>query len=194
MNEGGIETLVTIMNNILTNESVPMEWSDSTTVMIHKKGDPINAINYRPISLLNSSMKIFMQNITNRLTKWANKNEILPEEQAGFRVKRSCDEQISNINAAIQIGTRRKKKTFREPSPQFRTTVYGLSFIKLEFHQKLPESFSQSIIKQVPKFDWQRGLLVKSQLMKEYVLLPHFSLLCIYRISLKLFKHQESQG
>jgi ribonuclease P/MRP protein subunit RPP40 len=46
------------------------------------------------------------------LAKWASKNEILPEEQAGFRAKRSCAEQIFNLNAAIQIGTRRKKKVF----------------------------------------------------------------------------------
>jgi hypothetical protein len=57
-------------------------------------------------------MKIFMQILTSRLTAWAEKYNVLPEEQAGFRSKRGCDEQIFNLNSAIQLGTRSKGKVY----------------------------------------------------------------------------------
>lgn len=104
--------LLKIMNDVFISEMIPVEWGASTTVMLHKKGDIGDPLNYRPISLLNVSMKIFMQVITYRLTLWAEKNGILPEEQAGFRAGRGCEEQIFNLNSAIQIGTQKKKKVF----------------------------------------------------------------------------------
>jgi hypothetical protein len=57
-------------------------------------------------------MKLFIQILTSRLTQWAEQNNILPEEQAGFRRKRGCDDQIFNLTTALQIGTRSKKKVY----------------------------------------------------------------------------------
>jgi hypothetical protein len=104
--------LLKILNSILENEQVPDDFPSSTTVMLHKKCDRLDPINYRPITILNASMKIFMQILTTRLTEWAEKHNILPEEQAGFRPKRSCDEQIFSLLAATQLGTRNKEKVY----------------------------------------------------------------------------------
>jgi exonuclease III len=112
LTESGKRDLLEVMNNIFSSEAVPKEWGESTTVMVYKKGDTADPINYRPISLLNVSMKLFMHIITNRISRWAANKQILPEEQAGFRANRGCDEQIFNLNAAIQLGTRNKKKVF----------------------------------------------------------------------------------
>jgi hypothetical protein len=112
LNEEGKQKLLAIFNSILASEDVPKDWGDSTTVMIYKKGDPMDPINYRPISLLNIAMKLFVHILNARLATWASKNKKLPEEQAGFRAKRGCDEQIFNLNAAIQIGSRSKKKVY----------------------------------------------------------------------------------
>jgi hypothetical protein len=91
---------------------LPEDWSTRIPVMLYKKCDPLEPINYRPITLLNAAMKVFMRIITSRLSSWASKQNILPEEQAGFRTKRGCDEQIFNLHAAIQIGTRWKQKVY----------------------------------------------------------------------------------
>jgi hypothetical protein len=104
--------LLRLFNCILEKECIPEVWSNATTLILYKKGDPLQPINYRPISLLNSSMKIFMQIITCRLKKWASTYQILPEEQAGFRERRGCDEQIFNLTSAIQLGTRQKRKVY----------------------------------------------------------------------------------
>jgi hypothetical protein len=104
--------LLDLFNSILRNEILPEDWSTSKTVMLYKKGDPLEPINYRPITLLNAAMKVFMRIITSRLSSWASKQNILPEEQAEFQTKRGCDEQIFNVHAAIQIGTRKKQKIY----------------------------------------------------------------------------------
>jgi hypothetical protein len=112
LSEVGMHALLNILNEIWLNETFPEDWSTSITVMIFKKGDSNDPANYRPITLLNAIMNIFIQVLTTRLSTWANKNNILPEDQAGFRGKRGCDDQIFNLNTAIQIGTRNKKKVF----------------------------------------------------------------------------------
>jgi endonuclease/exonuclease/phosphatase family metal-dependent hydrolase len=110
--QSGKLTMLELFNKIWLEENFPDDWSESTTLMIHKKGDSMSPMNYRPITLLNCVMKIFMQLLTTRLTNWAVKNNILPEEQAGFRRKRGCDDQIFNLTTALQIGTCNKGKVY----------------------------------------------------------------------------------
>jgi hypothetical protein len=86
--DDGKKSLLLTINAIFKSEIIPQQWGESTTVMLHKKGDVLDPNNYRPITLLNASMKIFMHILTARLTKWANKFNILPEEQAEFRASR----------------------------------------------------------------------------------------------------------
>jgi hypothetical protein len=69
-----------LFNVILENEKLPEEWAASKTIMLFKKGDPSEPGNYRPITLLNASMKIFMHILTSHLTEWAEKHNVLQEE------------------------------------------------------------------------------------------------------------------
>lgn len=105
----GKDWLVEILNYILVSEKTPLEWASSATIMLFKKGDPMNPANYRPITLLNHLYKLFAQVIQNRLYKWADENGLLPESQAGFRKERSCEDQIFCLNAAIQINLSKNK-------------------------------------------------------------------------------------
>lgn len=108
----GIDLLVDCYNNILESESPPEEWSRSITVMIHKKGDKLNPNNYRPIALLSSLLKLFIQVLQHRLTEWAEKCGILPEAQGGFRQQRGCDDQIHVLNTAVNLGTNNNGKVY----------------------------------------------------------------------------------
>jgi hypothetical protein len=103
------ELLLQLYNHILRSENPPDEWSESTTVMIHKKGDIELPVNYRPIALLNTQLKLFTQILQSRLVIWAEINGILPEAQAGFRKRRGCDDQIFTLNSLIQIHTRKNR-------------------------------------------------------------------------------------
>lgn len=102
-------TLLQMFNKIWETEITPLEWSGSETVMLFKKGDKSDPANYRPISLLNTSLKLFTTLIQNRLLKWADENDIIPDCQMGFRKGRGCMDHIFNLQALLQIGTRRNK-------------------------------------------------------------------------------------
>ena len=80
-------------------------WSKPWTYSIQfnfqpKKGNSKKCQNYRTISLISHPSKIMLKIILNRLKKRA--EELLSEEQAGFRPGRSTVEQIWNIWILIE--------------------------------------------------------------------------------------------
>lgn len=76
-----------LFNKIMVNEKVPHSWSEMHACMLHKKGDTGVPENYRCISLTNCLTKIFTQILNERLTRWVEENDLLPEFQSGFRKK-----------------------------------------------------------------------------------------------------------
>ncbi|CAG7714161.1 unnamed protein product [Allacma fusca] len=54
--------------------------------------------------------KLFTTVIQNRLYKWCEEKNILPESQAGFRKKRGCEDQMFCLNALIQSRLSRNAK------------------------------------------------------------------------------------
>ncbi|GBP21852.1 RNA-directed DNA polymerase from mobile element jockey [Eumeta japonica] len=55
-----------ISNEILTNELIPQQWTSSTIVLLHKKGDRTEINNYRSISLISNLYKTFSKVIGNK--------------------------------------------------------------------------------------------------------------------------------
>ena len=51
--------LTNIFNNILKTKQISDSWHEAKIVILFKKGDPKDIKNYRPISLLSHSYKIF---------------------------------------------------------------------------------------------------------------------------------------
>ena len=65
----------------------PNEWKVAIVAPILKKGDPTDKKNYRPISCLVTASKV-MDNCE-QLTRFLEVHGLLPENQHGFRQKRS---------------------------------------------------------------------------------------------------------
>lgn len=107
--DAGRLNLLNLFNNYIRDEKTPPEWSKSITVMLYKKGDPALPVNYRPIALLNSCLKLFTRILSSRLNKWSEDNNILPEAQCGFRAKRGTDDQIFCLNTAVQLSSAKKR-------------------------------------------------------------------------------------
>ena len=83
---------------------VPQEWSKCVLNSIPNssnlnKNDPLS---YRGIALAPSSYKLFCALINNRLPKWAESNDILADEQNGFRTGRSTIDHISTLTNIIE--------------------------------------------------------------------------------------------
>ena len=63
----------------------------SKILPIFKKGDVNSLNNHRPISLLPANSKIFESIIYDQLYAYVDNNNILSEEQYGFRTKHSTE-------------------------------------------------------------------------------------------------------
>ena len=95
-----IDALHGICQRIWSARSWPEQWTTSLVIPLPKKGNLRMCQNHRTISLISHQSKVMLRIILNRLKSKA--EEILSEEQAGFRLKRSTAEQIFNIRVLIE--------------------------------------------------------------------------------------------
>ncbi|KAJ3641910.1 hypothetical protein Zmor_028380 [Zophobas morio] len=94
-----LQALTNIYNSCLNVSYFPTSWKQASTIMIPKPGkDPHSPLSYRPISLLNISGKIFEKILTNRLTDFLETNNIIPQQQFGFRSQRSTLNPILELH------------------------------------------------------------------------------------------------
>ncbi|CAG4952840.1 unnamed protein product [Parnassius apollo] len=84
--------LTNIFNGILDLSQIPEDWANSTIIFLYKIGDQLNINNYRPISLLQTSYKVFTSILLNRLKPKL--DYMQPREHAAFRFKFSTIDYI----------------------------------------------------------------------------------------------------
>ncbi|XP_076031949.1 uncharacterized protein LOC143019853 [Oratosquilla oratoria] len=118
---GGISManrILQLFTTIWTEEQLPNEWRDATTVTILKKGDRSDSGNYRGISLLAVIGDFFFTRILlNRLILIV--EAVLPESQCGFRSSRGT---VDIIFTARQL-----KEKAREPYQPLYMTFFDLT-------------------------------------------------------------------
>ena len=104
--------LKSLYNTIFNKAKFPTAWATAIIVPIFKRGNVDNPNNYRGISLLNILSKIFTSVLTNRLYNWAEQNDRIRPEQAGFRRNYSTTDHIFTLRQIISnalYGERRQK-------------------------------------------------------------------------------------
>lgn len=94
---------------ILEKETIPNAWATVYLSYLHKEGCKDDPNNYRPIALLNHITKLFTTTIYNRLNDWAEENQILHENQSGFRRNRGTMDNIFSLTAIAHIYLRLRK-------------------------------------------------------------------------------------
>ena len=112
LNGKGKSALLRILNNVMEKGEIPKKWGEIKLSMLYKKGDPNDPDNYRGIALINSLAKILTYLVTKRVTKFIEINNLLPENQAGFREKRGCNDNIFVLNSIIQFQKLKKQKAY----------------------------------------------------------------------------------
>ena len=95
-----IKALKTIFNEILESQEIPETWREAKMIILHKKGERRDIKNYRPVSLLSHTYKLFTRAIQNRMEKVLDENQ--PREQAGFRKKYSTVDHLQALNQVIE--------------------------------------------------------------------------------------------
>eukprot|EP00973_Karenia_brevis_P066111 9190959-Karenia_brevis.AAC.1 len=71
---------------------IPESWLEAFITLIFKSGDPRQAGNYRPITLLPILYKLFTRILRNRMQQTLESSQ--PVEQAGFRSGFNCDDHL----------------------------------------------------------------------------------------------------
>ena len=93
----GIRKLVVdFINMCFMNNVIPSVWRLSIISPIPKSAskDPYIPLNYRGISLLSCMYKMYSAALNSRITSHCELNDLLVDEQNGFRSKRSCQDHV----------------------------------------------------------------------------------------------------
>jgi hypothetical protein len=95
--------LAAFFTEMLCSGKFPKQFKKTKVLAILKLGKPDNDVkSYWPISLLSVNYKIFERLIYNRIAETVNKT--IPIEQAGFRPKRNCCDQVLSLTTNIEDG------------------------------------------------------------------------------------------
>ncbi|CAG4947891.1 unnamed protein product [Colias eurytheme] len=89
-----------LFNSILEYGETPTQWSESNIILLYKKGNPNDIGNYRPISLLPSTYKLFSTILTKKISCSLETRQ--PVEQAGFRKGFSTIDHIHTLELLIE--------------------------------------------------------------------------------------------
>lgn len=107
-----LEPLTKLFNLVFSKGHFPKKWNESFISLIHKKGDKNNPSNYRGISLTSNLGKLFNKILLNRLTNFINQNNIIYENQIGFKEKARTTDHIFTMKSIVDTYKCNKKKVF----------------------------------------------------------------------------------
>lgn len=86
--------LTDIFNTSLAEGTVPSDWKNANVTPVYKKGPKFKPENYRPISLTCVCCKVMEHIITSNIMAHLDRNNLLFQNQHGFRSRLSCETQL----------------------------------------------------------------------------------------------------
>lgn len=102
--------IATLVTNIVNSNKTLKSWRESKIIAISNPNkEPTDSKNYKPISLLLSTYKLFERMILARLQPVIKAS--LPIEQACFRKNRNCCDQALALPTHIENGLQRQQKS-----------------------------------------------------------------------------------
>jgi hypothetical protein len=103
--EEALKEITKLMCRVWSRQEVPQSWKTAVIKVIFKnKGELDECGNYRGVSLLDHTGKVLLKIVTARLTKYAEEQGLLPEEQSGFRPKRSTTDMLYVVQMLQEFG------------------------------------------------------------------------------------------
>ena len=96
---GLTDYLVALFEKVWSTESIPDDWSKGIIITVPKKGDSSYCSNNRGITLRSTASKLLQIIILQRLHNGL--EDLLRENQCGFRRNRSCIDQIYSLRCII---------------------------------------------------------------------------------------------
>ena len=113
-NDSAINILYRLFFICFSTGIIPDDWNYSIISPIPKTstGDARNPMNYRGISLALACYKVYCGVLNARLETGVTENNIICDEQNGFRKSRSTLDHLSTVTSIIETRKAMKKDTF----------------------------------------------------------------------------------
>ena len=130
--------LYVIFNQSLSKCSLPNDWLKANVCPVYKKGNRSNVTNYRPISLTSICAKIMEHIIYHSIMDHLNQNNILIENQHGFRSNNSCVTQLITLTKDISSALDHQKQIdiiLLDLSKAFATVPHERLLTKLRYYR-----------------------------------------------------------
>ena len=89
-----------ICQQIWKTQRWPQDWKRSVFILVPKKGNVKECLNYHIIALISHTSKVMLKILQERLQNYMNHE--LPAVKAGFRKGRGTRDQIANIRWIIE--------------------------------------------------------------------------------------------
>ena len=143
--KSSLPILQCICNKVLHTYKPPTQWLIDIIIPVPKKGNHLKMQNYRGISLMSISAKVYNRMILNRI--YTSINTILRPNQAGFRRNMSGVEQINSLRRIIE-GAKDKQlpiiSTFIDFTKAF-DSINRDTMWKILRHYSIPEKIVSAI-------------------------------------------------
>ena len=94
--------LTYVFNECLKNSVFPDQLKLANVTPIFKKDDPLDVINYRPISITNSFSKLFEKILHEQISNYLSKHSIMNPNQFGFRKNFSTNDALLLLTESIR--------------------------------------------------------------------------------------------
>ena len=92
-----LPSLTHIINLSISSGKFPTDWKKSKVVPLHKKEDPLNPKNYRPVAIIPILSKVLERVIFNQMIEYRNVNNLLHPNHHAYRT------QHNTTTALIQM-------------------------------------------------------------------------------------------
>ena len=129
--------LTLIINQMITSGIFPDYLKIAKIIPLYKKGDINSITNYRPISLLPTLSKIFERVIFIQLYTYFDDNNLLSEQQYGFRANHSAELAAVKLVDYIKYSIDRKctpVNIYIDLSKAFDTLNFDILLYKLQYY------------------------------------------------------------
>ena len=105
------QVILHILNTCLTSCQYPASWKHSIVHPIHKSGNPSDASNFRPISIVPAFPKLVERVVQRQLYSYMSNNNLFSSSQHGFRSRLSTETALLTVSDHILAATDRQELT-----------------------------------------------------------------------------------
>ena len=115
LGDAGKRALLALYNFIYAHQLCPTDWTKDVAWPIHKKGDVTDPGNYRLITLMSVTCKLFERLLNTRLTAWTTSDasqQHIAENQVGFQADRSTTDHLYATTETARMRTAHGRPTY----------------------------------------------------------------------------------